>query len=109
MDHHVPWPVTVGLRSRGIDILTAEEDDANRLPDPLLLDRAGAIGRVLGSQDRDLIIEARRRQDAGIHFAGLIWGTKLSHTVARRLDDLELIATSFIPEEFISRIEFIPI
>ena len=28
MDHHVPFSVTEGLRQRGIDVLTAYEDNA---------------------------------------------------------------------------------
>jgi hypothetical protein len=40
MDHHVPRAITVGLRLRGVDVLTAYEDGANELDDPALLDRA---------------------------------------------------------------------
>ena len=46
MDHHVPRPVTSGLRLRGVDVLTAAEDGADRLSDPDLLDRGSALGRV---------------------------------------------------------------
>jgi hypothetical protein len=42
------------------------------MEDPRLLDRAGELGRVLFSQDEDLLIEAARRQREGIHFAGVI-------------------------------------
>ena len=58
MDHHVPAPITDGVRMRGVDALTAEEDGTRRLPDPDLLDRATELGRVLFSQDQDLLIEA---------------------------------------------------
>lgn len=29
MDHHVPKAITVGLRLRGVDVMTAHEDDAS--------------------------------------------------------------------------------
>jgi len=44
MDVHVPRAITQGLRLRGVDVLTAQEDDARVLPDPELLDRAAVLG-----------------------------------------------------------------
>jgi len=61
MDHHVPRAITVGLRQRGVDVLTAFEDGAHELLDPDLLDRAGVLGRVLFTRDDDLLAEATRR------------------------------------------------
>ena len=55
MDHHVPRAITIGLRLRGIDVITAFEDDAGEMTDSELLDRAGEIGRVLFTQDDDLL------------------------------------------------------
>jgi len=46
-DHHVPRAIALGLRLRGVDILTAYEDGAGEMADPELLDRAGALGRGL--------------------------------------------------------------
>ena len=62
MDVHVPLPITRGLRRRGVDVLTAQEDQTTRLPDPELLRRARELGRILFSQDEDLIAEAVRCQ-----------------------------------------------
>ena len=55
MDAHVQAGITQGLRRRGIDVLTAQEDGADRLSDPDLLSRATALGRVLFSRDEDLL------------------------------------------------------
>ncbi len=38
MDHHVPHAITVGLRVRDLDVLTALENGASELKDPALLD-----------------------------------------------------------------------
>ena len=54
MDVHVRWAITAGLRRRGVDVLTAQQDGAARFEDPALLDRATQLGRVLVSQDDDL-------------------------------------------------------
>ena len=39
MDVHIPRAITIGLRLRGVDVLTAQEDNAATLLDPALLDR----------------------------------------------------------------------
>ena len=41
-----------------VDVLTAQRDGTTALHDPALLDRATAFGRVLFSQDEDLLAEA---------------------------------------------------
>jgi len=70
MDHHVPRAITEGLRLRGVDIITAYKDGAGEMDDSPLLDRAGELGRVLFTQDDDLLEEAVRRQREGISFMG---------------------------------------
>ena len=40
MDVHIPQAITEQLRRRGVDVLTAIEDDATELPDDELLERA---------------------------------------------------------------------
>lgn len=72
MDVHVRRPVTTGLRIRGVDVVTAQEDGTGRWEDPDLLDRALELRRVLFTQDDDLLMEASRRQRSGEAFAGVI-------------------------------------
>ena len=40
MDAHIPRAITLGLRLRRVDVLTAQEDHAAGLPDPELMERA---------------------------------------------------------------------
>ena len=47
LDVHVRRAVTAGLRLRGVDVLTAQEDGAREYDDASLLDRAAELGRVL--------------------------------------------------------------
>jgi hypothetical protein len=96
------------LRLRGVDVRTAFEDGANRLPDPQLLDRATALGRVLFSQDKGLLREAARRQRSGEMFAGLVF-SKQTIPIARCIADLELPAVTHEPDEFLNRVEYLPI
>ena len=40
MDVHIPKAITIGLRLRNVDVITAQEDSANTLSDSELLDHA---------------------------------------------------------------------
>lgn len=109
MDVHVRRPVTEGLRQRGIDVLTAQEDGTTQLDDPALLDRALELGRVLFSQDGDFLQETARRQQNGETFAGLIYGHQLHVTVGQTVKDLELMAKVYEPEDMMNRVEYLPL
>jgi hypothetical protein len=109
MDHHVPRAVAVGLRLRGVDVLTAAEDGASTLDDPSLLDRATAVERVLFSQDDDLLVEAQNRQVAGIPFAGVVYAHQLRVSIGACVQDLEVIATLGEPAEMRDRVFFLPL
>ncbi|HEV2763558.1 MAG TPA: DUF5615 family PIN-like protein [Pyrinomonadaceae bacterium] len=109
MDVHVRRAVTEGLRLRGVDVLTAQEDGAGQLDDPRLLDRAAELGRVLFTQDDDLLREAARRQQAGEPFAGLVYGHQLNVAVGQCVDDLELIAQVSEREDWVGRVTYLPL
>lgn len=109
VDHHVRRAIADELRRRGIDVLTAEADGASRLDDSGLLDRATKLGRVLFSQDHDLLREAARRQETGEPFAGVIYAHQLKATIRQCIDGLELIAKVGEPEDFAGRVEYLPL
>ncbi|MFN8475592.1 MAG: DUF5615 family PIN-like protein [Anaerolineae bacterium] len=109
MDHHVSSAVTDGLRKRGVDVLTAHDDGAAQFDDDTLLNRATELGRVLFSQDRDLLAIAHGRLESGVEFAGLIYAHQLNITVGRAIRDLEMLATVLDPDDLRNRVEFIPL
>jgi predicted nuclease of predicted toxin-antitoxin system len=98
-DEHIPRAVATSLRIRGVDVITAQEDGRRGVADPLLLDRATGLRRPLFSQDRDLLVEAQRRQKAGIFFAGLLYAHHLDITIGECVRDLHLIAETMEPNE----------
>jgi hypothetical protein len=108
-DEHVHRAIPAGLRLRGIDVLTVQEDSRRGLPDPEVLDRATELGRVLFSQDDDLLVEATRRQSAGIPFTGLIYVHQLYVTIGECVRDLELIAQAADPEDLSGFVQFLPL
>lgn len=109
MDVHVPRAISEQLRARGVDVLTAQTDGADRLPDDELLDRATALVRVLFSRDDDLLREAAQRQRAGIEFAGLVFARQLRVSIGRCVADLEIIAKAGERDDMRNRVEHLPL
>jgi hypothetical protein len=73
MDVHVSYAITIGLRLRGINVLTSQDDDTTQLSDTDLLERANALGRALFTQDKDLLRVASQWRQRGQGFAGIIY------------------------------------
>lgn len=109
MDEHVHRAITAGLRLRGVDVLTAQDDGRRHVPDDVLMDRASDLLRVLFSQDEDLLAEATRRQREGIPFSGVVYGHQLSVTIGTCVRDLHLIAKAASPEDLANRVEYLPL
>ena len=109
MDVHVRRAVTVALRLNGVDVLTAQEDGAGLFSDPELLDRAGVLGRVLFSQDDDLLREATRRQREGIFFSGVIYAHQLNIAVGPCIDDLTLLALAEETKAMENSVVYLPL
>ena len=109
MDVHVPRAVTIALRLRGVDVLTAQEDGAGLLGDGELLGRATELGRVLFSQDDDLLRETARRQIDWTPFAGVGYGHQLNVTIGQCVRDLALIAELAEPAELAGSVEYLPL
>lgn len=109
MDHHVPAAVTEGLRLRGVDVLTSLEDGTAELDDALLLQRGTELGRVLFTQDADLLAVANEWQQSEREFAGLFYGHQLQLTIGQAVRDLELLAHASEPVETRNRVEYLPL
>jgi predicted nuclease of predicted toxin-antitoxin system len=109
LDVHVPYAITTGLRLRGIDVLTSQEDHTTQLADPDLLERASGFKRALFTQDRDFLRIASEWQQTGRGFAGIIYGHQEEVTISQCVNDLELIAKVYEPEDLQDRIEYLPL
>jgi len=109
LDHHVPLAITQGLRLRRVDVLTAYEDGSAELEDPPLLERATELGRVLFTQDEDLLATASEWQKTGRKFAGVFYGHQLQLTIGQAVRDLELAADVLEPEDLENRVEYLPL
>ncbi len=109
MDEHIHRAITVGLRLRGVDVLTVQEDGFAGLSDPLVLDRATELHRVLFTQDEDFLIEANHRQQNQIVFPGVIYAHQLLVTIGDCIRELELIALVGEREDFVNSVRYLPL
>ncbi len=109
MDVHVKEAITRGLRRRGVDVLTAQEDGAGRMDDADLLDRAAVLNRLLFTQDDDFLVEANRRQTSGEYFVGVLYQHQQATVIGQCIDDLETIARVSELEEYASQVRYLPL
>ena len=111
MDVHVPDAITVGLRLRRVDVLTAHEDGARRLSDALLLAHPVMAFGSRPVQSRRRTCSAKRPSSAahGVSFTGVIYAHQLKVTIGQCVRDLELVAHAGAPEDFANRVEYLPL
>ena len=94
---------------RGVDVLTAEQDEREEADDKVILERATQLGRVLFSQDTDLLAIASSCQQRAIPFVGLIYAHQLGITVGQCVADLEMICKACDAEELRNRVIYLPL
>jgi predicted nuclease of predicted toxin-antitoxin system len=109
LDHHVPRAIALGLRLRQIDVVTAYEDHAHELADPDLLDRATSLGRVLFTQDDDLLAEATKRQRNGVAFGGVIYTHQQDSSIGQCVLDLQLILEAGTEADVANQVIYLPL
>ncbi len=109
MDVQVSSAITKALRRRGVDVLTAQEDGAERFPDDILLDRAGELGRVLFTRDADFLVITALRQQQSEPFGGVVYAHQLRVSVGQCVEDSELIAMCSDADKFAGRLERLPL
>ena len=108
-DVHIPQAVADQLRRRGIDVLTAIDDQANLLQDEALLDRSAQLGRVLLTFDVRFKALAEDWQRTNRPFSGLIYAHPLRVSIGQLVKNLELIAQATDPADWRNAIEYLPL
>lgn len=108
MDQHVQAAVTEGLRRRGVDVLTTQEDDTSTLEDEALLQRALVLRRLVYTQDDDFLALAHVWQATGREFFGVAFARQLDISIGEAIDHLELLAMGCEPADVRNRVYFLP-
>ena len=109
MDVHVPSAVTEGLRRRGVDALTSQEDGTREADDEALLQRAMELGRTLFTQDDDVLAIVSQWQQQGREFDGVVHSHQLGPGIGNIIEDLELISACATKDELRNRLMFLPL
>jgi hypothetical protein len=101
-DEHVPTAVTVGLRLREVDVLTAQEADMLAASDEDHLALAVREGRGLFTQDADFLrLHARGIPHIGIGYA------RQQTPVGSIVRGLMLIYQVLGPQDMLNHVEFL--
>jgi hypothetical protein len=108
-DVHVPGPVILQLRLRGVDISAATEEGHERKSDEELLTIATRAGRIMVTQDIGFRVLAEDWQRAGRDFAGLVFAHQRRVSFGEMISDLELIAKGTDSDFWRNRIEQLPL
>ncbi len=101
--------MTLALRLRGVDVRTAQEDYAALLNDDDLLRRSTQLGRLLVSQDDDLLRVAVGFQKAGTPFAGVVYAHQMRVSIGEMVEDLDLVGKASDSKDWVNRIEYLPL
>ncbi len=109
LDVHVPAAIAAELRRRGVDVLTAQEDNTTELADGDLLIRTSSLGRLLFTQDIRFKALAEDWQRESRPFAGLVFGHQLHGSIGQYIRDLELIAKASEPADWVGQVEQLPL
>jgi hypothetical protein len=108
-DVHVPGPVIMQLRGRGVDIVAATEEGTNQLSDEELLSTATSLRRVMVTQDIRFRVLAEDWQRRGRAFTGLAFAHQRYVSFGQMIFDLELIARATDADYWQNRVEQLPL
>jgi predicted nuclease of predicted toxin-antitoxin system len=105
----MPRSIARGLRQRGVDVLTTQEDGTETLADELLLERASSYRRILVSQDRAMAVITARWLREGRSFAGVIRAIEPRRQNGRMIEEIALVAGVYEPDEMVDRVLYVPL
>jgi hypothetical protein len=109
MDENIERAITAALKERAVDIVTAQEDGHANTADEIVFDRAVSLGRVLVSEDADMLAEATRRLRLGETFLGLVFWRQQKLPLGFVISDLELLGVAGVSEDVRDQILFLPL
>ena len=108
MDHHVPSAITRGLRQRGVNVRTAEEDGCAEVDDEFILAQGIRLGRFIYTNDHGFLAIAHRWLAADRDFAGLGYAHPLRISVRQAIESLEIIAKASDLSDLRNAIFYLP-
>ena len=99
IDENLSPEIANQLRRSGIDIIRGPLGD----DDPVHLERAAEMGRVVCTEDDDFIKLASQ----GVAHAGIIWGDQDRHSIGDWVKYLRLVHAVHSAEELVNTINYV--
>ncbi len=109
MDQHVAGSISVAMRERGVDVLTAFDDELAEADDDVILARAKELRRVVFTRDRDFLAIGRAWQSSSTEFHGIVYAHQLQVTIGQAIRDLDLICHLLSEGEIRNQIFYLPL
>lgn len=109
LDEHLPTATAVGLRSRGIDVLTAAEAGRRGLPDEEQIRFTTSDGRVMATHDADFLALAADFLARGELFGGVAYcsPSKYQADVGRLVHALVLLHVRLAAADMLNHVEYL--
>jgi len=105
-DAPVNRAIAVGLRLRGVEVLTAQEDGQAEALDEEILSRSTELNRPVVTTDRDFLVLAKMMLENAELFRGVIFlSPKI--TVGYAVEELETYAKAGELEDFTNRVIYL--
>src|SRR5262245_55272948 len=101
IDEHIPSAIAAGLRERGIDVLTIQDDGRTGTDDTDNLRRAFELHRVLVTEDHDYESIAAEFWSNSESFYGIAFVIRWGVSFGTLIGDLEMLATCAEVDEVI--------
>jgi hypothetical protein len=106
-DENVILALVLGLRRRGMDVLTVQDLGKRGEDDPLLLDIAYQRDRIVLTNDQDFLSLAAERASRQELFAPIFYWPQQQRTVGELLGTVLPLAATLSYEEACSRVFFL--
>jgi predicted nuclease of predicted toxin-antitoxin system len=103
LDENVDPAIAHGLRNRGVDVTTSDDQGLNSADDDAHLRFGQAEGRVIVTHDEDFL---KLAADGASH-AGIAYCHIEARTIGEIVRYLDLMADCLTPEDMHDRVEFI--
>ena len=108
-DEHVPWAITHGVRTAGIEVLRVQDDSLRGVEDEPLLQRATDLGRVLFTQDDDFLAISAEWLRTGCTFPGIVYVHQDRLSYRERIAELIRLSREFSAEQMVNRVVYLPL
>ena len=105
-DAPVHRAIKIGLQLKGIDVLTAQEDNRSSAVDEIILSRSVELNRPLVTTDHDFLVLAKNCIENGENFVGIFFLSP-QVSIGYAVEELEVYAKIGELEDFINRVIFI--